>query len=401
MKILVLNAGSSSVKYQLFDMNDNSVLASGLIEKIGENDSVAKIKYVDKESCEQKIERIGSIKNHDDALAIISDLLIETKVIHSLNELDGVGHRVVQGGSLFSKPTRVDAKVIEGIEKLIPLAPLHNPGNLAGIKVSFEKSPHVPQVAVFDTAFHASLPEYAYLYALPYQLFKEANVRRYGFHGTSHHFIVKEAAKYLGKPLSELNAITLHLGNGASMCAVKNGKSIDTTMGLTPLEGLIMGTRSGDIDPAILFYLARTQGYTIDSLDTLLNKESGLKGICGNNDMREIGKMAEQGDAKAKLALDMFSYRIKKYIGAYSAVLGRVDCIIFTGGIGENDSEVRRNSCAELLNLGIDIDEVINNQRCSCITNISTAKSSVKVLVIPTNEELEIALQTKEVIESH
>lgn len=401
MKILVLNAGSSSVKYQLFDMNDNSVLASGLIEKIGENDSVAKIKYVDKESCEQKIERIGSIKNHDDALAIISDLLIETKVIHSLNELDGVGHRVVQGGSLFSKPTRVDAKVIEGIEKLIPLAPLHNPGNLAGIKVSLEKSPHVPQVAVFDTAFHASLPEYAYLYALPYQLFKEANVRRYGFHGTSHHFIVKEAAKYLGKPLSELNAITLHLGNGASMCAVKNGKSIDTTMGLTPLEGLIMGTRSGDIDPAILFYLARTQGYTIDSLDTLLNKESGLKGICGNNDMREIGKMAEQGDAKAKLALDMFSYRIKKYIGAYSAVLGRVDCIIFTGGIGENDSEVRRNSCAELLNLGIDIDEVINNQRCSCITNISTAKSSVKVLVIPTNEELEIALQTKEVIESH
>ena len=400
MKILVLNAGSSSVKYQLFEMNGNHVLASGLIEKIGEDDSLAKIKYLDEKDSEAKIERVGSIRNHDDALAIISALLIETKVIANLDELDGVGHRVVQGGSLFSKPTLVDGHVIEAIEKLISLAPLHNPGNLAGIKVSLEKSPSVPQVAVFDTAFHATLPQYAYLYALPYKLFEEANVRRYGFHGTSHHFIVKEAAKYLQKPLNELNAITLHLGNGASMCAVKNGQSIDTTMGLTPLEGLIMGTRSGDIDPAILFYLARTQGYTIDALDKLLNKESGLKGICGNNDMREIGKMAEEGNAKAKLALEMFSYRIKKYIGAYSAVLGRVDCVIFTGGIGENDSDVRLNSCKELLNLGIEIDEGVNNQRCSVITHISTANSPVKVLVIPTNEELEIALQTKEVIES-
>jgi len=400
VKILVLNAGSSSVKYQLFEMNDNQVLASGLIEKIGEMDSLAKIKYSDEKGCEAKIERVGNIKNHDDALAIISDLLIETKVIASLDDLDGVGHRVVQGGSLFSKPALVDAHVIEGIERLIPLAPLHNPGNLAGIKVSLEKSPSVPQVAVFDTAFHATLPQYAYLYALPYKLFEEANVRRYGFHGTSHHFIVKEAAKTLQKPLNELNAITLHLGNGASMCAVKNGKSIDTTMGLTPLEGLIMGTRSGDIDPAILFYLARTQGYTIDTLDTLLNKESGLKGICGNNDMREIGKMAQEGDEKAKLALEMFNYRIKKYIGAYSAILGRVDCIIFTGGIGENDSDVRRDSCQGLSNLGIEIDESVNDQRCSSITYISTTSSPVKVLVIPTNEELEIALQTKEVIEA-
>jgi len=400
VKILVLNAGSSSVKYQLFEMNDNHVLASGLIEKIGEDDSLAKIKYLDTKGSEAKIERVGSIKNHDDALAIISALLIETHVIANLDELDGVGHRVVQGGSLFSKPTLVNSTVIEAIEKLIPLAPLHNPGNLAGIKVSLEKSPNVPQVAVFDTAFHATLPEYAYLYALPYKLFEEANVRRYGFHGTSHHFIVKEAAKYLQKPLNELNAITLHLGNGASMCAVKNGQSIDTTMGLTPLEGLIMGTRSGDIDPAILFYLARTQGYSIDALDKLLNKESGLKGICGNNDMREIGKMAQEGDEKAKLALEMFNYRIKKYIGSYSAVLGRVDCIIFTGGIGENDSDVRLNSCKDLLNLGIEIDSSVNNQRCSVITQISTPNSPVKVLVIPTNEELEIALQTKEVIEA-
>ncbi len=398
MKILVLNAGSSSVKYQLFDMNGNKVLASGLIEKIGEDDSLAKIKY-DEAGVEKKLERQGAIKDHDQALCIINTLLIETKVIGSLNELDGVGHRVVQGGSLFSKPTRVDEEVIAAIEGLIPLAPLHNPGNLAGIKVSLEQSPNVPQVAVFDTAFHATLPEHAYLYALPYKLYETANVRRYGFHGTSHHFIVKEAAKYLNKPLNELNAITLHLGNGASMAAVKNGQSIDTTMGLTPLEGLIMGTRSGDIDPAIMFYLARTQGYSIDDLDKLLNKESGLKGICGNNDMREIGKMAEEGDAKAKLALEMFSYRIKKYIGSYSAVLGRVDCIIFTGGIGENDCSVRANSCSNLQNLGIEIDLATNNQRCSNITCISTEKSAVKVLVIPTNEELEIALQTKEVIE--
>jgi len=400
VKILVLNAGSSSIKYQLFEMKDNSVLASGLIEKIGEDDSLAKIKYVDENGAEHKNERQGSIKNHDAALGIMSNLLIESGVIADLNELEGIGHRVVQGGSLFLKPTLVNRNVIDGIEKLIPLAPLHNPGHLAGMKVSLEQSPSVPQVAVFDTAFHATLPEYAYLYALPYKLYKEANVRRYGFHGTSHHFIVKEAAKYLHKPLNELNAITLHLGNGASMCAVKNGQSIDTTMGLTPLEGLVMGTRSGDIDPAILFYLARTQGYTIDDLDKLLNKESGLKGICGNNDMREIGKMAQEGDEKAKLALEMFNYRIKKYIGAYSAVLGRVDCIIFTCCIGENDSDVRLGSCKDLLNLGIEIDEVVNNQRCSAITQISTANSPVKVLVIPTNEELEIALQTKEVIES-
>jgi len=399
VKILVLNAGSSSVKYQLFEMKDNRVLASGMVEKIGESDSLAKIKYHDANGCEQKIERTHSIANHDAALAIISALLIESEVIASLDELSGIGHRVVQGGSLFRKPMLVTADVIEGIEKLIPLAPLHNPGHLAGMKVSLEQSPSVPQVAVFDTAFHATLPEYAYLYALPYKLFLEANVRRYGFHGTSHHYVAKQAAMYLGIKMESLNAITLHLGNGASMCAIKNGQSVDTTMGLTPLEGLIMGTRSGDIDPAILFYLARTQGYTIDRLDTLLNKESGLKGICGNNDMREIGKMAEEGNAQAKLALEMFNYRLKKYIGAYSAVLGRVDCIIFTGGIGENDSDVRRNSCSNLHNLGIEIDEKINHQRCTQITQISTPNSNVKVLVIPTNEELEIALQTKEVIE--
>ena len=380
-------------------MDNRTVVASGLVEQIGENESNAQIKYNDTNAVEQKKEVKGSIPNHEAALKLMSNLLIESGVIKDLNELDGIGHRVVQGGASFSKPVLVDAWVVSEIDRLISLAPLHNPGHLAGIKVSLEQSPKVPQVVVFDTAFHSTLPKHAYLYAIPYKLYEDLKIRRYGFHGTSHHYIVKEAAKYLKKDVNTLNAITLHLGNGASMSAVRNGKSVDTSMGLTPLEGLIMGTRSGDIDPAVLFYLARKEGLSIDDLDHMLNKESGLKGICGNNDMREIGKMAEEGNAQAQLALDMFNYRIKKYIGAYSAVLGRVDCIIFTGGIGENDSAVRLNTCSDLENLGIKIDATINNQRCQEIVQISTEDSLVKVLVIPTNEELEIALQTKEVIE--
>lgn len=399
MKILVLNAGSSSIKFQLFNMDHSSVMANGLVEQIGESESNARIKYNDINGAEQKKEVKGCVSNHEAALKLMSNLLIESGVIKDLNELDGIGHRVVQGGASFSKPVLVDEWVVSEIDRLIPLAPLHNPGHLAGIKVSLEQSPKVPQVVVFDTAFHSSLPKHAYLYAIPYKLYEDLKIRRYGFHGTSHHYIVKEAAKYLNKDVNSLNAITLHLGNGASMSAVRNGKSVDTSMGLTPLEGLIMGTRSGDIDPAVLFYLARKEGLSIDDLDRMLNKESGLKGICGSNDMREIGKMAEEGNEQAQLALDMFNYRIKKYIGAYSAVLGRVDCIIFTGGIGENDTSVRLHTCSDLENLGIKIDEAINNQRCQGIVKISTEDSPVKVLVIPTNEELEIALQTKEVIE--
>lgn len=374
-------------------------MANGLVEQIGESESNARIKYNDINGAEQKKEVKGCVSNHEAALKLMSNLLIESGVIKDLNELDGIGHRVVQGGASFSKPVLVDEWVVSEIDRLIPLAPLHNPGHLAGIKVSLEQSPKVPQVVVFDTAFHSSLPKHAYLYAIPYKLYEDLKIRRYGFHGTSHHYIVKEAAKYLKKDVNTLNAITLHLGNGASMSAVRNGKSVDTSMGLTPLEGLIMGTRSGDIDPAVLFYLARKEGLSIDDLDRMLNKESGLKGICGSNDMREIGKMAEEGNEQAQLALDMFNYRIKKYIGAYSAVLGRVDCIIFTGGIGENDTSVRLHTCSDLENLGIKIDEAMNNQRCQEIVKISTEDSPVKVLVIPTNEELEIALQTKEVIE--
>ena len=393
MKILVLNSGSSSIKFQLFDAKTNNSLVNGIIEQIGEKISHAKIKFKGKE-----LEKTTSIPNHKIGLEIMNSLLIESKIIKDLCELDGIGHRVVHGGEEFSKPTIIDKNVIAQIEKLIPLAPLHNPANLEGIKSSIEHCPNVPQVAVFDTAFHASIPPHAYMYALPYETYKKDGVRRYGFHGTSHHFIAKEAAKYLDIDTDKLNAITLHLGNGASMSAIKNGKSIDTSMGLTPLEGLIMGTRCGDIDPAIIFYLSRAEGLSIDELDNMLNKKSGLKGICGNNDMREVGEMAKEGDKKAKLALEMFSYRIKKYIGSYSAVLGRVDCLIFTGGIGENDIKVRENSCSNLENMGISLDLKKNNQRAKEIIEISKKNSKVKILVIPTNEELEIALQVKSLI---
>ena len=393
MKILVLNSGSSSIKFQLFDAETNNSLVNGIIEQIGEKISHAKIKFEGGE-----LEKCASIPNHKIGLEIMNSLLMESKIIKDLCEIDGIGHRVVHGGEEFSKPTIIDKSVIEQIEKLIPLAPLHNPANLEGIKSSIEHCPNVPQVAVFDTAFHSTIPPHAYMYALPYGTYKKDGVRRYGFHGTSHHFIAKEAAKYLNIDIDKLNAITLHLGNGASMSAIKNGKSIDTSMGLTPLEGLIMGTRCGDIDPAIIFYLARVEGLSIDELDNMLNKKSGLKGICGNNDMREVGEMAEEGDEKAKLALEMFNYRIKKYIGSYSAVLGRVDCLIFTGGIGENDIKVRENSCSNLENMGISLDLKENNQRAKEIIEISKKDSKVKILVIPTNEELEIALQVKSLI---
>jgi len=393
MKILVLNSGSSSIKFQLFNAQTNKSLVSGIIEQIGEKISHAKIKFKDGE-----LKREVAIPDHKAGLEIMNSLLIESKIIKDLCELDGIGHRVVHGGEEFSKPTIIDKSVIEQIEKLIPLAPLHNPANLDGIKSSIEHCPNVPQVAVFDTAFHSNIPPHAYMYALPYETYKKDGVRRYGFHGTSHHYIVKEAAKYLNIDTDKLNAITLHLGNGASMSAVKSGKSIDTSMGLTPLEGLVMGTRCGDIDPAIIFYLSRVEGLSIDELDNMLNKESGLKGICGNNDMREVGEMAQNGDGKAQLALDMFSYRIKKYIGSYSAVLGKVDCLIFTGGIGENDIEVRKSSCSNLENLGISLNLEANNQRAKEIIEISKKNSKVKVLVIPTNEELEIALQVKSLI---
>lgn len=398
MKILVLNSGSSSIKFQLFEMLENKSLATGIVEQIGEHIAHAEIKFKDMSDDDVEIKEDRVIVDHKEGLDVVNTLLIKSNLISSLSSLDGIGHRVVHGGVNLSKPVLIDDYVISEIKRLIPLAPLHNQAHLDGIISALEHCPRVPQVVVFDTAFHSTIPQHAYMYALPYEVYTENRVRRYGFHGTSHHYVAKEAAKFLNIDYDEFNAITLHLGNGASACAIKNGKSVETSMGLTPLEGLIMGTRCGDIDPAILPYLARVRDMSMAELDKMVNKESGLKGICGNNDMRKVGEMAQEGHDKAKLALDMFNYRIKKYIGSYSAVLGRVDCLIFTGGIGENDINVRKNSCANLENLGISIDESRNNQRAKEIIEINTKESKVKVLAIPTNEELEIALQVKSLI---
>ena len=343
MKILVLNAGSSSLKYKLYNLETMHAFGSGVIENIPQG-------------------------GYHDAILEVEQRLIELGV-SSLDTLDAIGHRVVHGGEVFRQSVLIDDQVIETIRSLIPLAPLHNPANLEGILIAREHAPKVPQVAVFDTAFHQSIPEYAYRYALPKTVYEAYGVRRYGFHGTSHHFVAKEAAAILGKRLKDTNLITLHLGNGASACAVQRGVSIDTSMGFTPLEGLIMGSRSGDLDPAILFYLSREYGYSIDALDRMLNKESGLQGLCGENDMRRIHQRIAQGDQDAKLAHEAFCYRIRKYIGAYVAILGEVDAIVFTGGIGENDAVTRH---AIMQSLPFDI----------------------RVMTIATDEELEIAMQT-------
>ena len=328
----------------------------------------------------------------------MSDMLKESGTLSDMDELAGIGHRVVHGGEAFHQPVCIDETVIGTIEELIPLAPLHNPANLTGIRVALENAAQVPQVAVFDTAFHQSIPEHAYLYALPYSLYEKQKIRRYGFHGTSHSYVARQAALYLGKPMEELNIITLHLGNGASAAAIQGGRCIDTSMGLTPLEGLVMGTRSGDLDPAILFYLGRQSGLDMDALDKLLNKQSGLKGICGENDMRTISQAAEAGDKRAKLALAIFSYRIKKYIGAYMAALGGVDCVVFTGGIGENSALVRQMSCQNMDRLGLRLDVKKNSVRQQETLEIQAPGNQVKLLVIPTNEEYEIASQTLQVI---
>ncbi len=391
MKILVLNAGSSSIKFQLFQVKSWSVICFGLIEQIGETKGHIKLKYFDK-----SIEKVIGIKNHSEGIKILQELLTELNILKDFDELLGVGHRVVHGGEYFSKPTLINNEVIQKIEKISPLAPLHNPVNLIGIKVILQKYPTLKQVAVFDTAFHQSLPKIAYIYALPLEFYEKQQVRRYGFHGTSHHYVAKEAARILGKKEENTNLITLHLGNGDSATAVKNGKSIDTSMGLTPLEGLVMGTRSGDMDPAIIFYLSRSLSLSIDDLDRILNKKSGLKGICGLNDMREIEQKAKEGVESANLAIEIFCYRIKKYIGAYTASIGRVDAIVFTGGIGENSSFIREKVCKGLSeSIGVQIDLKKNEKNH---TFINMDKSKIKVMVIPTDEELEIAKQTFKIV---
>jgi acetate kinase len=400
MKVMVLNAGSSSIKYQMFDMKDGSVLASGLLEQIGEEASRLKYKWLAGNGETRDSVEEGHVADHRAGLKLILDLILKLGVIQDLNELSGIGHRVVHGGEAFWKPTLIVDTVVAAIQEMTPLAPLHNPANLMGIEVSRQLCPTVPQVAVFDTAFHQTMPPHAYHYALPYNYYKNLKIRRYGFHGTSHRYIAKQAAGYLGKPLDQCNLITVHLGNGASIAAIRAGESVDTTMGMTPLEGLVMGTRCGDLDPAIPFYVARSTGTSFDEIEKVLNKESGLKGICGHNDMREVERLSAGGDPSAKLALDIFCYRIKKYIGAYYAALGRLDSIIFTGGIGENSVFVRKQSCSNLEGLGIAIDDVKNNVRATTITEISAPSSKVKMLIVPTNEELEIAQQTVECLTS-
>jgi len=397
-KILVLNSGSSSLKFKLFAKANLSVLASGMIEQIGGTQSIARLVHVDHSGNKKELKRNAAVADHREAIAVMIDMMRECELLVGTGELAGIGHRVVHGGEAFQRPVHIDETVIAAIENLIPLAPLHNPANLMGIRVAMEHASDIPQVAVFDTAFHQSIPKHAYLYALPYDLYEKQKIRRYGFHGTSHGYVAKQAALYLDKPVEDLNMITLHLGNGASAAAIRNGECIDTSMGLTPLEGLIMGTRCGDLDPAILFHLKRESGLDMDSLDTMLNKESGLKGICGENDMRAISEAAEKGDSQAMLALTMFCYRIKKYIGAYTAVLGTVDCIVFTGGIGENSVTVRKLCCDSLEGLGMHLDDEKNKHRQKEIMEVQSSDSRVSILVIPTDEEYEIATQTRQVI---
>ncbi len=393
MRILVLNAGSSSIKYELFEMTGREALASGLVERIGEAQGQLTQRHRAGARF-QETRREGAVADHREGFAWIGEALNGAGVVSSPDELSGVGHRVVHGGEAFKAPALIDVRVVEQIREQIPLAPLHNPANLVGIEVAMAGLPDLPHVAVFDTAFHHSMPPHAYHYALPHEMYEAHQVRRYGFHGTSHGFVAKQAARYLGRPLHTLNLITLHLGNGASAAAIQNGRSVDTSMGLTPLEGLVMGTRCGDLDPAIVFYLARVTGQENDALDSLLNRESGLRGLCGVNDMREIIHRAADGDERAALAIDMYAYRIKKYIGAYCAVLGQTDAIVFTAGIGENSAEIRSRACSGLSALGIEVDRDRNLSPADCAREIQPADGPVKVLVIPTDEELEIAEQT-------
>ncbi len=402
MKILVINTGSSSIKYELFDMGQSRVLASGLLEKIGEETSFLHHKRVTEQGLfVEKNEELW-IPDHETGLRYIVDLLVDPShgSIKEKSDIPAIGHRVVHGGEEFHTTIIIDDEVIRVIKENIHLAPLHNPSNLKGIEVAKIVFPDAVQVAVFDTAFHQTIPMKAFLYAIPLGLYEKVKIRRYGFHGTSHSYVAEQAANYLKKPLESLNLITIHLGNGASMAAIKRGKCVDTSMGMTPLEGLVMGTRSGDIDPALPFFLADQLGMNLKEIDNLLNKESGLKGICGTNDMREVIELKRQGDQKAKLALDIYCYRIKKYIGAYLAVLGSLDALVFTAGIGENSSEVRALSCKGLDRLGIRIDEEKNARKSEGIREISQPDSPIKILVIPTNEELKIALETVRALES-
>ena len=400
MKILIINSGSSSIKFQLINMADESVLASGLVERIGESVGLIKCKLHPGTPDEVIHEVKGEVVDHQSGMRQSVDLLTDKSkgVVKDRSEIDAIGHRVVHGGEDFHQPTIIDDHVAEAISNNIPLAPLHNPANLDGIRVTRELFPGTPQVAVFDTAFHQTIPDRAHIYALPYELYTKHRVRRYGFHGTSHKYVTGECARLIGKPVTECNLVTVHLGNGCSMAAIEKGRSVDTTLGMTPLEGLVMGTRSGDIDPAIHAFLHRNNSMDIEQIDNMLNKESGLKGICDMNDMRDIHEAISAGNERARLALDVQTYRNRKYIGAYMAVLGRVDALVFTAGIGENDDIVRAKSLEGLDIFGVDLDAEANKQRAKEPLLVSKPGSSVQIWVIPTNEELAIARETTSVL---
>jgi acetate kinase len=394
MNILVINSGSSSVKYQIIDVADGTVLTGGSLERIGEAESRLTHHWQDATGGRQEITRTLAVPDHAHAFERIAAVMRESGAAGQV-ALDGIGHRVVHGGERFRAPTLIDRELVEALRALSALAPLHNPPNLTGIEVCLALFPQVPQVAVFDTAFHQTLPAQAYRYAVPDAWYRGHHVRRYGFHGTSHAYVARQAAAWLQQPLDSLGLITLHLGNGTSAAAIRAGQCVDTSMGFTPLEGLMMGTRSGDIDPAILVYLNRETGIDLEDLDYQLNQESGLKGICGVNDMREAQRLAEAGDERARLAIDMYCYRIRKYIGAYYAVLGRVDALVFTAGIGEHSPTIRKQSCTGLERFGIRIDDGRNTHVAAGVHEIQAVDAPVSVLVVPTNEELEIAHQTR------
>jgi len=400
MKILVLNSGSSSLKYQLIDSETEQVLAKGLAERIGLDGG--KIKYESAANGGAEVD--VDMPDHDKAMDHVFELLTDPEkgAVASIDEISAVGHRVVHGGEKFKESIKVDEGIVNEIDKLSALAPLHNPPNLKGIRACMRLMPGVPQVAVFDTAFHATMPPYAYTYALPYSYYTDYGVRRYGFHGTSHRFVTRQAQKMLqeaGFDPAQTRIVTCHLGNGCSMAAVKGGKVVDTSMGMTPVEGLVMGTRSGDLDPAILIHLVREIGCSVDEIDNIINKKSGLLGVTGiSSDMRDVEEAAASGNERADLALSVFCYRIRKYIGAYSAAMGGLDAVVFTGGIGENSAIVRAKACQGLEFLGVELDEE-KNAALQGKVEINKPGGKVKILIVPTNEELMIARETAQVVE--
>ena len=396
MKILVMNCGSSSLKYQLIDMKDEKLIAKGLVERIGIDGSVITHSTIGKD----KVKTETPMKDHNDAVKLVIEALTDPKTgaISSMKEIEAVGHRMVHGGERFASSVLIDEDVMKGVEACNDLAPLHNPANIIGVRACQNAMPNVPMALVFDTAFHQTMPKSSYLYALPYEYYEKYKVRRYGFHGTSHMFVSKRAAEILGKKEDELNLITCHLGNGASVCAIEKGKCIDTSMGLTPLEGLAMGTRCGDMDPAIVTFIMQKEGLSAAEMDNVMNKKSGVMGLSGiSSDFRDLEEGFEKGDERAKIAIEVFVKRVKKYIGSYMAELGKVDAIIFTAGIGENSPFIRELVCEGLENLGIEFDRTKNDFRGE-EKFISKENSKIKIMVIPTNEELTIARDTLELL---